>query len=192
MNNKEQSEAGIGLSFARRMPLSWQRFKTDADGQEAGGESMRNERLLQLFLLYDDYHPDRREEEREYNNDLERVEAKLDAVIQLLGFLIRQRESNSGEHLVSVAAHFLEWDDEKQNTPATGDRLWVFLDIDPRLPQSLKMAGSVVQLTPVEADRIKVRVKLEDQGERIQEVLEKLIFRIHRREIARLRSESVI
>lgn len=188
MNSNDESGPGIGLSFTRRMPLSWKCFAATAGGREERVERMRNERLLQLLLFFDEYHNDRRDEEGDHKSDLERVEAKLDAVIHLLRFLIEQNEGGADESLVTVAAHHLEWTEEKRNTPARRDRVWVLLEIDPRLPQALKLAAEVVQLTPIGADQVKVRVKLSDQGGRAQEALEKLIFRIHRREIARIRS----
>lgn len=175
MNSEENDEPELGLSFIRLMPLSWQLSDADAGSLKEEQQRMRNERLFQLLLLYDEYPIDRRDEEMEHASELDRVEAKLDAVIQLLAILIAERNSGSGERLVTVAAHHLQWIEDKMTSPADGDRLQICLEVDPRLPQPLKMTARVVQLKPVAADGIRVRVKLEDQGERIQQALEKLI-----------------
>lgn len=190
MNGNENSGPGIGLSFTRLMPLAWQRVGKDADASASEAEQNRNERLLQLLLLYDDYPADRRNQEGEHSGDLERIEAKLDAVIHLLASLISQRESGLEKRLVSVAAQYLEWIEGKLTAPAAGDPLCILLEIDPRIPQPLKMVAQTVQLKPVDDDNVRVRVKLQNPGERAQEALEKMIFRIHRREVARWRTDE--
>lgn len=190
MNNNQNSGPDIGLSFTRRMGLSWEHSDSDPGNIEAEADHMRNERLFQLILLYDEYPKERRDVASEQTSDLERMEAKLDAVIHLLAFLIAESESGAGERLVNLAAHHLEWEEGRLTSPAAGDRLCILLEIDPRLPRALKMAARVTQLTPIDADCVRVRVALEDQGERVQDALEKLIFRIHRREIARKRSDT--
>lgn len=74
MNSKEISEPGIGLSFTRLMPLTWQQAETDAGGLETEVEQIRNDRLLQLLLLYDDYPADRRDQEGEHTIRLAALE----------------------------------------------------------------------------------------------------------------------
>lgn len=190
MSGDKIDDSGIGLSFSSRMPLRWQRLDPDTDGFAAQRERLRNERLLQLLLLYDDYPIERRDGEGEQNSDLARLEAKLDAIIQLFATLIKGSEEEAPVRLVTISANYLEWEDRQLDGLALQDRLWILLQIDPRLPQPLKMAGSVVQITYVENSAAKIRVQLDKLGEFGQQALEKLIFRMHRREIALLRAQQ--
>ncbi|MCB1751628.1 MAG: PilZ domain-containing protein [Gammaproteobacteria bacterium] len=188
MTTVEISEPGKGLSFTGHMPLSWKQLDADAREYEEAAVRARNGRLFQLLLLYDEYPAERRDEEGEHTGELERLEAKLDAVIQLLAFLIAERNRPAEKRPVTVTAHHLAWVERSGVSPVAGERLRILLEIDPRLPQPLELTARVVRLEPAGNGAVRVQAALEDQGERVQEALEKLIFRIHRREIARMRS----
>ena len=190
MHNETSSGPEIGLSFTSQMHLTWQPFAQATELRDNTEElRLRNRRLLQLLLFYDGYHPEQRTEEIDQKNGLDRIEAKLDAVIQLLSFLCSQPDTDEEQRLVSLSAHYLEWAETEQIAPAVGERLHIRLGIDPRLPQPLELVGSVVQRIPQEVDRVKVRIALHDLGEPLQGILEKVIFRGHRREIARIRAQ---
>ena len=63
MNLKDNGEPDTGLNFTRRMPLFGQLFDEDVCDLEMEAQRMRNKRVFQLLLLYDEYPIERRNEE---------------------------------------------------------------------------------------------------------------------------------
>jgi hypothetical protein len=115
-------------------------------------------------------------------NDLERLESKVDVLLGMVARLTDHGRPAGAPCRVRLFARGLEWPAER-GVPATGTRGIILLQVNPAFAQSLNLPGVVVgeRRAP---DGHWVQFLFEGLGDRVVELLERLIFRRHRRQVA--------
>ena len=137
---------------------------------------------LTTFLLLDSLLAGGSEAGERDNDALQNLEAKLDLLIQLVAQLLGQQQSLPTGQPVRLAASGIEWRSHSP-LPAQG---WLELFLEPRLPRALKLAVDNRQ-HEVEPGVWRTCSRFTFLEDEIHTLLEKWVFRRHRREIAQQR-----
>ena len=171
-----------GITYNDRLPVAWEILP----GSQSGGERHRldraNEELLQNLLLLDEASQDT--EDQEEGRGLEhfkRLEAKVDLLLSLVAEMMTSNGGLPERRVLSLGTHGLCVHAEagKLEPLKAGTLLRIRLYLDPQFPRPLDLCG---YLTAVHADSFTVSYcPLEDA---LQGLLDKYVFRQHRRAIA--------
>lgn len=184
----QQASIASGLVYRQRLGLSW---GPRENGEiENGVVAESNGRLLQMLPLFEDRSSDRVEEDGERTQELIRVERKLDLLLELVSEWIKTNRDQPRQVAVTLGAETASWLQEDE-WPPPEQQVWVHLQIDQRLPGPLQLPARVVSVA-AESNWHRVTVRFEGIAESTSELLEKFIFRQHRREIARMRAHSPV
>ncbi len=107
---------------------------------------------------------------------LERLEAKVDLALTLLGRLLSQEQPAPRPIPLSLSAQAVTWKSEP--LPPAGSPILLTLHISPRLPQPLRLTAIVKRSGQGSAEAVFTHL-----GEEMQDWLERTVFRQHRRHI---------
>ncbi|ROR34924.1 PilZ domain-containing protein [Inmirania thermothiophila] len=173
MAGEPQEGLGAGVVHRARIPLRWR-----AAPDDAVPDAQTNARVLRLALALDEW-PRRGEPADEPGADpaLARIERRLDLILELMGLWLAREGGAPPPRAVAWRLDALRW--EGDGRPAPGQRVFVELVLDPRLPAPLVLAGRAG------GDGT---VILEPAPPPVAELLERYLFRQHRRTVARARA----
>lgn len=115
-------------------------------------------------------------------SDIERLEGKIDVLLGMVARLAALGQAPGAACNVRLFSQGLEWR-AASGSPRAGTRGAVLLQVNPGFAQSLTLHG-VVTGEHASEDGAWVRFRFEGVGERVVEMLERLIFRRHRRRVA--------
>lgn len=176
------------LHFAAQLPFEF--HEEDAEPLPATLARLNTENLQVLHadasLAESHRLVDAKDEERPWLADLARLEYKLDVLMALVGRLLARDAGLPPSTTLRMFAHGLEWV-TRESRPADGARGVVTLYVNPGFPQPLRLAGTVVSHRADEAG-LWAQFRFESLSGPVVEMLEKLVFRHHRRQIAERRA----
>jgi hypothetical protein len=179
---------GDGLIYEELLPLSWlpgeipqglMLARLNADNQQLlGAESSLDEVRISEAL---------KEESPALQHELQRLEYKLNILLRLTAEIAMRSATLPPAQKTRLGARGLEW----FAAPATqvGETGLVHIYINPALPQPLKIPCTVVGERSDQAERV-MQLQFRDLSEGVVDLLEKLIFRHHRRLVAGARASS--
>ncbi len=175
------------LVITASLPLSWSGREQECPDNEYTRIAEHNEHVLRCVNLLGEQVREKVDEETETDSAMMRLEAKVNLILELVSRL-EQRISRTPEVTdIRLASGGVEWGCNGI-PPAIGSHIWIELHIDNRVPEAMKIPARV--LTVVEkAGAFTILAVFESLGEVVQELLDKLIFRHHRRMIAQSRAE---
>jgi len=186
MNNDVSGTLGEGVVYADELPIQWQVLDQAPEAEILGRWDMANERVLKLVSVLEENTREPGEEHALAGHELARLDFKLDLVLDLLGHMVRHQQSLPGARDVRLHGAGVEWECAREEAPAPGQHLQVSLHLNPVLPQPLTLYGEVERTTAADGST-RVVVAFAGMSEAVQDLLEKLIFRHHRRSIAHTR-----
>jgi Atypical PilZ domain, cyclic di-GMP receptor len=175
-----ESFLGGGLIFEENLPLAWTPGPL-AEGLSLARFNSDNQQLLGAEASLDDVRIGEalKDESAALLHELQRLEYKMNILLRLVA------ELRSGAmpplQRVKIAARALEW--FSAQAPAVGETGLLALYINPALPQPLKIPCCVVGQRR-EDDLQIAQMQFAGLSDAVVELLEKLIFRHHRRLIA--------
>ncbi len=177
-----------GLSYLDTLPLGFERLEKLPDGAALAAITLEDQQVLVADASLDEQRPHsekKSDEEPELAEDLQRLDAKLNVLIQLVARLLIRDASLPPLRSVRFHAAGLEWriDDEDVH-PGTG---LVTLHVSRHFPQPLVLPGRIVGVRG-DADGRWVSFAFEGLAPTVIELLERMIFRHHRRLVAGTRS----
>lgn len=120
-------------------------------------------------------------------HELQRLEYKLNILLRLTAELAAREVPLPEPQRVRLASGGLEW--YGAAAPAVGSTGLALLYVNPALPQPLKLPCAVAAESMQEGSRV-AQLRFCDLSEAVTSMLEKLIFRHHRRQIAGARLAS--
>lgn len=174
---------GDGLIFEESLPIAF------ATGPALSPGSLTrlnadNHQLLAAEASLDDMriHEALKDESQALLHELQRLEFKLNVLLRLTADLARRNNSLPAARWVRFSATGLEW--SGADAPAVGSSGVLDLYINPTLPQPLKLPVSVVGdvKNPLHGDA--AQMQFTGLSAPVVDLIEKLIFRHHRRLIA--------
>jgi hypothetical protein len=179
---------GDGLAFDELLPLSWLEgplpqglalARINADNHQLlGAESSLDEVRISEAL---------KEESPALLHELQRLEFKLNILLRLTAALAARSSPLPAAQATRLGAHGLEWRGDA--APRLGSSGLLHLYINPALPQPLKIPSRVTGERTLEGQRL-AEISFIDLSEAVVDMLEKLIFRHHRRLIAGARHSA--
>lgn len=180
MTDQTQESLGAGLVLQDRVPLRWRPAQDD----DPSRLQLANEETLRVILSLDAHHVEAGDENPELVHEIERLESKINLLLELVGQVLARQLQVPEAVAVRLSAREIAWQ-SPVSAPTTGGGI-VELYVCIRYPRPLLLP---VRFRPA---RIQgwVHADLGELGEPVQELMEKLIFRHHRRQIAATRRNA--
>jgi hypothetical protein len=176
-----------GLVYEDVLPLRWVRRDALPDGPELAGLNAENVEVLVADASLDEQRlpGEKRDEDHALAEDIQRVEFKLNVLIQLVARLLKRDDEAPSPRSLRLHATGLEWLDDRA-APEAGIGV-VTLYVSRHFPQPLVLPG---QFSPARADEHGrwSRFTFGALTPPVEEMLARLIFRHHRRAIAGTRT----
>lgn len=187
MNTNLPGSLGEGILYEDVLPCGWQVLSAPPSAGESAHWSAANENVLRLVSALEEFTPDVTDDHGSQSHDLARLEFKLNLVLELVGQLVRGQQALPGARALKLNAHSMLWETyATDSAPAVGQHLLIALYLNDNLPRPLQLHGIVREFISAPSGG-RVHVEFHELTESVQDLLEKMIFRHHRRSIAQHR-----
>ena len=179
---------GDGLIFEDCLPLAWTAGPL-IEGLALARMNADNHQLLGAEASLDDVrvHDALKDESPALVHELQRLEFKLNILLRLTAEMAVRNNSLPPAQRCRLSSRGLEWFGEA--APAAGLTGLLSAYINPALPQPFRVSCSVIAVGTADGQRV-ARLEFAGLSDAAVELLEKLIFRHHRRLIAGARLAS--
>jgi Atypical PilZ domain, cyclic di-GMP receptor len=179
---------GGGLTFEELLPLAWVPGPLP-QGSELAHLNADNHQLLGAESSLDEVRvPEAlKEESAALLHELQRLEYKLNILLRLTADLAARSAGLPLKQPTRLGADGLEWTGTL--APAVGQSGVLQIYINPALPQPLKIPCLVVGERTQNGERV-AQLQFRELSESVVDLLEKLIFRHHRRLVKGARAGS--
>lgn len=183
-----EGHLGKGLVYEDNVPLSFSLIEAASASGITPSEAARNLGVLRnLWMMQETMH-EVPEEFSALEPALLRMESKLDLMVELLGQLLSKELQLPETHLVKISSQYLQW--HCREPLELGSRVLLKCYLLPHLPLPLTVRGNVLAAEAQAEGGYLLTISLEDLDEQCSDLLDKIIFRIHRRTIARHRQSQ--
>lgn len=188
MDSRPDAGFGSGLHFEGELPLEFEELDAEPLPATLARLNADNLQVLQADAsLAESHRPvDAKDEERPWLADLARLEFKLDVLLGTIARLLARDARMPAMATLRMYAGGVEWLVREQRPPAgTPGRLTLF--VNPAFPQPLVVQG---RLTGYRSDSRGLWAQFAFAGlaPAVVELLERLVFRQHRRQVAGARA----
>ena len=177
-----------GLGYTDALPLGFERLARLPDGATLAGIVLEDQQVLVADASLDEQRPHQEkksEEEPELAEDLQRLEFKVNVLIQLDARLLNRAARLPAVRSIRFHAQGLEWRlDDEEVQPGVG---LVRLYVSRYFPQPLVLPGRIAGVYDDGEGRW-VRFEFEGLSPLVIDLLERMIFRHHRRLVAGTRA----
>jgi hypothetical protein len=182
----QATATAVGLAYHDSMPLGFRPLAALPDEPELLRINSENLQILALDAALEERHPvDPKDDDAVMRHELERLESKLNIIMQLLSRLLSRENVAPVERKFRLAADGIAWD---HDVPLALESIGVAsLHINRSLPYPLELVGRIVACQQTGAI-YRVAFAFEGVAANVIELLEKMIFRHHRRAVADARS----
>ena len=168
------------LAYEEVLPVNWSALSGNLNSAAAASFTERNVRLLQALAAIEDHgvadKPD------ESAPDLTRLDYKINLLLDLVGQLVVANRPRPAAVPIRFNSQGAVWQ-AAAPLPAAGSQGLAEIHLRDFLAEPLRLAGT---LTAVSAQG-EVSVRFAPVGEALSDLLERLIFRHHRRQVAGIR-----
>jgi len=177
-----ESFLGDGLIFEESLPVAWSPGAL-ADGLLLARLNADNHQLLGAESSLDEVrvHEALKDESPALLHELQRLEYKVNILLRLVGELALRSSGLPAAQRVRMSARALEWFGEPGSPAGATGLLSIY--INPALPQPLRIPCVVAGDRIVDHSRA-TQLRFAGLSEPVVDMLEKLIFRHHRRLVA--------
>lgn len=177
-----------GLGYTDALPLGFERLERLPDSAALAAIVAEDQQVLVADASLDEQRPHQEkksDEEPEFAEDLQRLEMKLNVLIQLVARLLNRGSSLPAVRSIRFHAQGLEWRvDDEEVQPGVG---LVHVHVSRYFPQPLVLPGRIVGVHGDGEGRW-VRFEFEGLSPLVVDLLERMIFRHHRRLVAGTRT----
>jgi Atypical PilZ domain, cyclic di-GMP receptor len=169
------------LAFQDVLPVLWRPLTNSADREIAAGFDERNLRLLQAWDAMEEHVPAEKQksEDAPYAAEILRLDLKINLLLDLVGQLLVANHPRPPAASVKFNAVGAMWR-ASGTLPEAGEQGLIEIYLRDCLAEPLRLAGRVTNVAPDGH----VKVKFLPMGEAVSDLIEKLAFRRHRRQIA--------
>lgn len=173
-----------GLIYEDLIPLRWSAVTLTLTEAQRARLQEANEEALRMIAALDEHPAETSNEHDAVAQELQRLDFKLNLVLDLVGQLLSQHLVLPAPMPVRLGSNSMEWD--AADAPGVGGLVNVELFLSRKYPRAITLHGRVRQVDALEGVH-RVEVIFEGVSALVQESLEKFIFRHHRRRIAHAR-----
>jgi hypothetical protein len=179
---------GDGLVFEESLPVAWSPGAL-AEGLLLGRLNADNHQLLGAESSLDEVrvHEALKDESPALLHELQRLEYKVNILLRLTAELALRSRGLPPAERVRMTSRALEWFGE--HSPAAGGTGLLSIYINPALPQPLKIPCVIAGQRIID-DSHATQLRFVGLSDAVVDLLEKLIFRHHRRLVAGARLAS--
>jgi hypothetical protein len=171
------------LAYEDVLPVAWKRLPEPFDPAIIGSFADRNLRVLQAVAALDEHGQiEKADDNSPYAADLQRLELKVNLLLDMVGTLLVSSQSRPKATAVRFNALGGVW----QGTapyPALGNQGVFEVYLRDSVAEPLRLFGRIASVSPDG----KIKVRFVPPGENISDLMEKLAFRKHRRQVAGVR-----
>jgi hypothetical protein len=171
------------LAFQDVLPVAWRPMTTPLERGLMASYDERNLRLLQAWDAMEEHVPleKQKPEDAPYAAEIMRLDLKVNLLLDLVGQLLAANQARPQPSPVRFNALGAMWHAAGTGTlPEAGEQGVAEIYLRDCMSEPLRLVGRVTNVTP---DR-HIKVKFLPMGEAVSDLLEKLAFRRHRRQIA--------
>lgn len=168
------------LAYEEVLPVNWAPLAGPLDAAVAASFTERNVRLLQALAAIEDHGVSDKPDDS--GPDLTRLDFKINLLLDLVGQLLVANRPRPARVAIRFNAQGAVWQAPGPLPPA-GAQGMVEIHLRDFLAEPLRLVGT---LTGVSAEG-EVKVRFAPVGEAVADLLERLIFRNHRRQVAGIR-----
>jgi hypothetical protein len=175
------------LAYQDVLSFAWRPLPQAADPDVAAGYMERNARLLQAREALDQLGPvavEKPDENAPSAADILRIELKINLLLDLVGQVLATSRPRPQPVPVRFNSQGVVWRSAKPPLPEAGAQGIAEIYLHDALAEPLRLPGRVTSVTPDGH----VKVRFVPVGEPVADLLEKLCFRRHRRQIAGARN----
>ncbi len=168
------------LAFQDVLPVVWRQMPNPADRDMAAGFMERNLQVLQAWDAMDEHGPlDKADENAPYAADIMRLDLKINLLLDMVGQILAANRPRPPAVSVRFNALGGMWRGSAP-LPQAGEQGVAEIYLHDCLAQPLRLPGRVTSVTPDGH----VKVRFAPVGDSVADLIEKLAFRRHRRQIA--------
>jgi Atypical PilZ domain, cyclic di-GMP receptor len=177
-----------GLIFEELLPLAWEAGPLP-QGASLAHLNADNHQLLSAQSSLEEVRVSEalKEESPALLHELQRLEYKLNILLRLTAEIAARSTTLPAAQPTRLGAGGLEWSGAA--APPVGSTGLVHIYINPALPQALKFPCVVIGERRQDAERV-AQLQFRDLSDAVVDLLEKLIFRHHRRLVAGARASA--
>lgn len=170
-----------GLSFSDNCSVDWRRVDHALADDHLAAVNESNEIFLRSVAALGTLAGEHNEEEGAISAEIERLDRKINLVLDLVSQLVYQQLEIPDKCHVTISATDLAW--QEPDPPGPGETLFVRAYIQHGTPKPLCFYGEVTSTDEDERAGM-CRVRYLGLSPSVESWLDKLIFRRHRREVA--------
>jgi hypothetical protein len=172
------------LAFQGVLPVLWRPSHGTLDADTAASLADRNQQVLQAWDALEEHGPvEKPDENSPYAADLMRLERKMNLLLDLVGQILATNRPRPTPASVRFNALGAVWRGTPP-LPETGAQGTLEVYLHECLAQPLRLPGRVTNVTPDG----NVKARFLPLGESVADLIEKMAFRRHRRQIAGTRT----
>jgi hypothetical protein len=176
---------GEGIVYEDTLPLTWEVLEGMPAAEQLIHWSRENERVLHLVAALDEHRPSEFSDEHASSNELARLDAKLNLLLELVSDLVALQTGTPAPRPVKVNSQGLVCEvRDASPLPQTGSSVLVSLYLQHDLARPLRLPGKLEHVETLDDGGARLQLRFYDLGESVVDAFEKLIFRHHRRLIA--------
>jgi hypothetical protein len=177
-----ESFLGDGLVYEELLPVVWTPGPL-IEGLALARLNVDNQQLLAAEASLDDVRVNEalKDESPALLNELQRLEFKINILLRLVSEIAVRGSALPPAERVKLTSHALEWYGER--APAAGGSGILALYVNPAMPQAIRIPCRAERQVTVDTARA-TQLRFVGVSEAVVHLLDKLIFRHHRRLIA--------
>lgn len=168
------------LAYEDLLPLRWSPLADhQIDAVFLASCAERNLKLLQAVAALEEHgQPEKTDDNAPYHADIVRLDMKINLLLDLVGQILAANQSRPQKHSLRFNAHGAIWRCSGP-APAVGDSGMLEIYLRDSIVEPLRLAG---QISAIQAGEVKARFL--HPGDAVANLIEKLAFRRHRRQVA--------
>jgi hypothetical protein len=168
------------LAYEDVLPVAWRRFPEPMDPAVIGSYADRNLRVLQAVSALEEHGPaEKTDENAPYSAEIQRLDLKVNLLLEMMGALLTASQPRPRTAAIRFNALGGVWQ-AAAPFPEMGTQGVLEIYLRNCIAEPLRMVGRVASVGP--DGRVKLRFI--PPGEHVADLLEKLAFRKHRRQVA--------
>ena len=184
MEIESPEHLGKNLSFEDYIPVAWRCVEDPIDDARLEHLIHGNEEVLQSVATLEKLHFESPvdDDAENYSSELTQLDLKLNMLLDLVSELLREQRKLPESVPVTITSDSVQWLC-KQTLPEINQMIILEVFLHHRLPRPLLIYGQVIEHEKTQ-DKTKVMIKFELSSVPNRDLLEKMIFRQHRRKVA--------
>jgi hypothetical protein len=170
------------LAYQDLLPVGWRPLKKTPDLATVTSMADSNLRILQVCAAIEEQGAvEKKDEKSPHSADIMRLEVKMNLLLDLVGQLLAAAQTRPEATLIRFNALGGYWNSAVPLR--NGDQGYLDIYLRDSLPKPITLIATITQSSP----EGQVRAAFAPPGEAVADLIEKLAFRRHRRQVAGVR-----